>query len=161
MKKKRKRVILLCVYTIFFYILTFFRPAIIIHGASDNTAEIEAVMDVFDKKFDGDVSLWYLEKIKHSTRKKICKPNKKIQFKYPLFYDKKGSRNFYILYLMEKNEYHMRALHRFKINAEELYFFRLNIYLDNDGHINESYIKKYPLSKKLKYEPKDKEQCKK
>ena len=82
--------IFLCVYTIFFYILTFFRPAIIIHGASDNTAEIEAVMDVFDKKFDGDVSLWYLEKIKHSTRKKYVNLIKKFNLNILYFMIKKA-----------------------------------------------------------------------
>ena len=43
------------------------------------------------------------------------------------------------------------SFHRIFINADLLYFHRIEISLDDSGQIINSYIKKYPWSKKIEY----------
>ena len=114
-----------------------------------DTAKVQFVMDFYDKYYDGDVSLWYVDKLKNSTKEKQLNPKKYILFNYPIIYDKKGSKNFIIMYYMYDNE--NTSFHRIYINADLLYFHRIEFSLDDSGQIINSYIKKYPWSKKIEY----------
>lgn len=149
---KKKRIILIIFFILIVNIIyNFIRPKIILHGAENNSSEVSVVMDIFDKKYDGDVSLWYVRKIQDSTKDFILFNGSSIKINYPLFYDKEGSGNLIVMYYMEKNEDDLKSLHRFFVNAEVLYFWRIEIILQDDGKIQESYIKKYPWSNKEIY----------
>ena len=75
-----------------------------------------------------------------------------VRINCPLLYDKKGSGNFIICYYMEKNADNMKSLHRFFINAVDLYFFRIGIYINDNGDVTDKYIRKYPWSKRRVYD---------
>ncbi|MGN1044247.1 MAG: hypothetical protein ACI4PR_05630 [Acutalibacteraceae bacterium] len=147
---KRKKLFIF--YILLFLIsFNFIRPRLIIHGAENNLAEVSVVMDIYDKEYDGDVSIWYVNKIRNSTRNYVLLNKEIIKINYPLLYDKKGSKNFIIMYYMEKNANNSKNLHRFFINADLLYFWTLEFFLDDSGEIINSYLKKYPWSKKEEY----------
>lgn len=57
------------IFTILFFFLffNFIRPKVIIHSPENNSTEVSVVMDVFDKEYKEDVSIWYVNKIKNST----------------------------------------------------------------------------------------------
>ena len=57
------------IFTILFFFLffNFIRPKVIIHSPENNSTEVSVVMDVFDKEYNEDVSIWYVNKIKNST----------------------------------------------------------------------------------------------
>lgn len=145
--KTKKILIALLIFIVFLLIFYTIRPKVIIYGAPNYTSKVEAVMDFYDKYFDGDVSIWYVDKLEHSTVQKVVHPNKYISFNYPILYDGKGSKNFIIMYFVNDN----LSLHRFYINAEQLYFWRIIIYLRNNGLIERSYIVKKPFGKKELY----------
>ena len=142
-----KRII---IFTILFFFLffNFIRPKVIIHGPENNSAEVSVVMDVFDKEYNGDVSIWYMNKIKSSTSDYSLLNKETVIINYPLLYDRKGSKNFIIMYYMKKNEDELKSLHRFFINADLLYFWKVEIFLKEDGEIEKRYIYKYPWSHK-------------
>lgn len=105
-------------------------------------------MDVFDKEYNGDVSIWYMNKIKSSTSDYSLLNKETVIINYPLLYDRKGSKNFIIMYYMKKNEDELKSLHRFFINADLLYFWKVEIFLKENGEIEKRYIYKYPWSHK-------------
>ncbi len=148
---KRNRRLLYFFILVFIMLFNFIRPKLIIYGSPDNSSDISAVMDIFDKKYNGDVSLWYVDKIKKSTKRYILWNDGFVKINYPLIYDKKGSGNFIICYYMENNADNMKTLHRFFINAENFYFFRIGIYINNNGDVIDKYIQKYPWSRRLIY----------
>ena len=39
-------------------------------------AKVRVVMDFYDKYYDGDVSLWYVDKLKNSTKEKKTQSEK-------------------------------------------------------------------------------------
>ena len=49
---------------------------------------------------------------------------------------------------MKKNEDELKSLHRFFINADLLYFWKVEIFLKENGEIEKRYIYKYPWSHK-------------
>lgn len=142
-----KRII---IFTILFFFLffNFIRPKVIIHSPENNSTEISAVMDVFDKEYNEDVSIWYVNKIKNSTSNYSLLNKETVIINYPLLYDIKGSKNFIIMYYMGKNEDELKSLHRFFINAGLLYFWRIEVFLHDNGEIQKSYMYKYPWSHK-------------
>lgn len=149
MKKKQKVIVIII---ILFLTFNYFRPTIVIHGAPNNLLEINVLMDFHDKYYDGDVSIWYVEKMESSMRRKICKENQRIHFKYPILYDTKGPQNYIFMYYILKGRNKPKgALHRFRVNARELFFFRIIVYISDNGEISDSYIKKYPWSKSQLY----------
>ena len=93
--KKNRRLLYLFVLA-FVMLFNFMRQKLIIYGPPDNSVDISAVMDIQDKKYDGDVSLWYVDKIEKSTKRYILLDDGIVRINYPLLYDKKGSRNFII-----------------------------------------------------------------
>ena len=107
---KRKKII---IFTILFFFLffNFIRPKVIIHGSDNNSAEVSVVMDVFDKEYNGDVSIWYMNKIKSST-----------------------------------SDYSL--LNKETVIIDLLYFWKVEIFLKENGEIEKSYIYKYPWSHK-------------
>ena len=146
----------IAIITIVFLIFNYFRPTIVIHGAPNKTLLIEVLMDFHDKYYDGDASIWYVERMESATRSKICKENQRVHFKYPILYDTKGPQNYiFMFYILKGRNKPWGSLHRFFVNAKELYFFRITVYIDNDGEIKESYIRKYPWSRKQLYVPDD------
>ena len=154
--KINKKAIAIAIITIVFLILfNYFRPTIVIHGAPNKTLLIKTLMDFHDKYYDGDVSIWYVEKMESSMRRKICKENQRIHFKYPILYDTKGPQNYiFMYYILERNSL-KSSLYRFRVNARELFFFRIIVYISDNGEISDSYIKKYPWSSKQPYVPDD------
>lgn len=149
---KRKKLFIF--YILLFLIsFNFIRPRLIIHGAEYNSAEISVVMDIFDKEkeYDGDVSIWYVKKIRNSARNYVLLNKEIIKINYPLLYDKKGSKNFIIMYYMDKNDNGLKNLHRFFINADFLYFWAVEVFLEDSGEISNSYIKKYPWSEREEF----------
>ena len=146
----------IAIITIVFLIFNYFRPTIVIHGAPNTTLLIEVLMDFHDKYYDGDASIWYVERMESATRSKICKENQRVHFKYPILYDTKGSQNYiFMYYILKGRNKPWGPLYRFCVNAKELYFFRITVYIGNNGEIKESYIKKYPWSRRQPYVPHD------
>ena len=133
---KRKSII---IFTILFFFLffNFIRPKVIIHSPENNPTEVSVVMDVFDKEYNEDVSIYSL--LNKET----------VIINYPLLYDIKESKNFIIMYYMGKNEDELKTLHRFFVNADLLYFWRIEVFLQDNGEIQKkSYMYKYPWSHK-------------
>ena len=153
MKKKQKVIVIIII--VFLILFNYFRPTIVIHGAPNKTLLIKTLMDFHDKYYDGDVSIWYVEKMESSMRRKICKENQRIHFKYPILYDTKGTQDYIFMYYILGRNSLKSSLYRFRVNAKELYFFRITVYIDNDGEIKESYMRKYPWSSKQPYVPDD------
>lgn len=150
MKINKKAIAIITI--VFLILFNYFRPTIVIHGAPNKTLLIKTLMDFHDKYYDGDVSIWYVEKMESSMRRKICKENQRIHFKYPILYDTKGSQNYiFMYYILEGRNKPKGALHRFFVNVKELYFFRIIVYISDNGEISDSYIKKYPWSKSQLY----------
>lgn len=147
--KIKKILITFSILVFFSLILESICPKIVIYGAPNIKAKVQVVMDFYDKYYDGDVSILYVDKLKNSTKEKQLNPKKYILFNYPIIYDKKGSKNFIIMYYMYDNE--NTSFHRIYINADLLYFHRIEFSLDDSGQIINSYIKKYPWSKKIEY----------
>lgn len=144
--KNRKKIAIL--YVLFFLFFNFIRPKVIIHSPENTSTEISAVMDVFDKEYNEDVSIWYVNKIKNSTSDYSLLNKETVIINYPLLYDIKGSKNFIIMYYMGKNEDELKSLHRFFVNAGLLYFWRIEVFLQDNGEIQKSYMYKYPWSHK-------------
>lgn len=147
MKNKKIRLVIIS-SLIFLGILSFIRPKVKIYGAPSYASKVEAVMDFYDKKYDGDVSIWYIDKLEASTIVKKILPKMHSTFNYPIFYDKKGSQNFIFMYYVYDTGKNITHFRRFFVNAELLYFWRIEVTLQDDGDIKESYIKKYPWSEK-------------
>lgn len=143
--------ILVCFLILVFlaFIFNLLRPKIVIYGAPNNKAKVQVVMDFYDKYYDGDVSIWYVDKLEHSTKEKQLNSKKQIVFNYPIIYDKKGSKNYIIMYYIYDKE--PSNFHRIYINAKLLYFYRIEFFLDDTGQFSNSYIKKYPWSRKIEY----------
>ena len=117
---KIKKILISFIILVFFsFILDLLRPKIVIYGAPNNKVKVQAVMDFYDKYNDGEVSVWYVEKLEHSIRQKNLKPNGRIIYNYPLLYDKKGSKNFIIMYYI--NDYENSDFHRININADLIF----------------------------------------
>lgn len=147
--KKNKKVIVIII--ILFLTFNYFRPTIVIHGAPNNLLEINVLMDFHDKYYDGDASIWYVEKMESAIQTKICKENQTLYYKYPILYDTKGTQDYiFMYYILERNSL-KSSLHRFRVNARELFFFRIIVYISDNGEISDSYIKKYPWSKSQLY----------
>lgn len=147
--KNKKIIITFLIFVIFSLIFESFRPKIVIYGAPNNKVKVQAVMDFYDKYYDGDISIWYVDKLEYLTKEKKIKPKNHILFNYPIIYDKKGSKNFIIMYYVYNNE--NSNFNRIYINADLLYFHRIEFSIDDSGEIINSYIKKYPWSKKEEY----------
>ena len=108
-------------------------------------------MDFHDKYYDGDASIWYVEKMESAIQTKICKENQTLYYKYPILYDTKGTQDYiFMYYILERNSL-KSSLYRFRVNARELFFFRIIVYISDNGEISDSYIKKYPWSKSQLY----------
>lgn len=147
--KKNKKVIVIII--ILFLTFNYFRPTIVIHGAPNNLLEINVLMDFHDKYYDGDASIWYVEKMESAIQTKICKENQTLYYKYPILYDTKGTQDYiFMYYILERNSL-KSSLYRFRVNARELFFFRIIVYISDNGEISDSYIKKYPWSKSQLY----------
>lgn len=147
--KKNKKVIVIII--ILFLTFNYFRPTIVIHGAPNNVLEINVLMDFHDKYYDGDASIWYVEKMESAIQTKICKENQTLYYKYPILYDTKGTQDYiFMYYILERNSL-KSSLYRFRVNARELFFFRIIVYISDNGEISDSYIKKYPWSKSQLY----------
>lgn len=147
--KKNKKVIVIII--LLFLTFNYFRPTIVIHGAPNNLLEINVLMDFHDKYYDGDASIWYVEKMESAIQTKICKENQTLYYKYPILYDTKGTQDYiFMYYILERNSL-KSSLYRFRVNARELFFFRIIVYIGDNGEISDSYIKKYPWSKSQLY----------
>lgn len=147
--KKNKKVIVIII--LLFLTFNYFRPTIVIHGAPNNLLEINVLMDFHDKYYDGDASIWYVEKMESAIQTKICKENQTLYYKYPILYDTKGTQDYiFMYYILERNSL-KSSLYRFRVNAKELFFFRIIVYIGDNGEISDSYIKKYPWSKSQLY----------
>lgn len=147
--KNKKILITFLIFIIFSFIFELFRPKIVIHGAPNNKAKVQVVMDFYDKYYDGDISIWYADKLEHSIKEKKLEPKNHILFNFPIIYDKKGSKNFIIMYYVYDNK--NSNFHRIYINADLMYFHRVEFSIDDSGEIINSYIKKFPWSKKVIY----------
>ena len=68
--KIKKILITFSILVFFSLIVESICPKIVIYGAPNIKAKVQVVMDFYDKYYDGDVSLWYVDKLKNSTKEK-------------------------------------------------------------------------------------------
>lgn len=68
--ENKKIIITFSILVFFSLIFESICPKIVIYGAPNIKAKVQVVMDFYDKYYDGDVSLWYVDKLKNSTKEK-------------------------------------------------------------------------------------------
>ena len=66
--KIKKILITFSILVFFSLIVESICPKIVIYGAPNIKAKVQVVMDFYDKYYDVDVSLWYVDKLKNSTK---------------------------------------------------------------------------------------------